>query len=65
MDTRLLHPWDLLGKSTGVGCHLVVFKSPNFEFRQIWGSVSYELDDLELITVALYSPVSESLKWDS
>ena len=21
MDTRLLHPWDFLGKSTGVGCH--------------------------------------------
>ena len=20
MDTRLLHPWDFLGKSTGVGC---------------------------------------------
>ena len=22
MDTRLLHPWDFLGKITGVGCHL-------------------------------------------
>ena len=21
MDTRLLHPWDFLGMSTGVGCH--------------------------------------------
>ena len=21
MDTRLLHPWDFLGKSTGVDCH--------------------------------------------
>ena len=22
--TRLLHPWDFLGKSTGVGCHLLL-----------------------------------------
>ena len=22
--TRLLHPWDLLGKSTGVGCHCLL-----------------------------------------
>ena len=24
MDTRLLHPWDFLGKSTGVGCHFLL-----------------------------------------
>ena len=24
MDTRLLRPWDFLGKSTGVGCHLLL-----------------------------------------
>ena len=24
MDTRLLRPWDLLGKSTGVGCHFLL-----------------------------------------
>ena len=24
MDTRLLHPWDFLGKSTGVGCRLLL-----------------------------------------
>ena len=29
--TRLLHPWDLPGKSTGVGCHHLLRKSP---FRQ-------------------------------
>ena len=22
--TRLLHPWDFLGKSTGVGCHCLL-----------------------------------------
>ena len=24
MDTRLLHPWDFLGKSTGVDCHFLL-----------------------------------------
>ena len=24
MDTRLLHPWDFLGKSTGVACHFLL-----------------------------------------
>ena len=24
VDTRLLHPWDFLGKSTGVGCHFLL-----------------------------------------
>ena len=24
MDTRLLHPWDFLGKSTGVGCYFLL-----------------------------------------
>ena len=24
MDTRLLCPWDFLGKSTGVGCHFLL-----------------------------------------
>ena len=24
MDTKLLRPWDFLGKSTGVGCHFLV-----------------------------------------
>ena len=24
MDTRLLHPWDFLGTSTGVGCHFLL-----------------------------------------
>ena len=24
LDTRLLSPWDFLGKSTGVGCHCLL-----------------------------------------
>ena len=27
--TRLLHPWDFPGKSTGVGCHCHAHQSPN------------------------------------
>ena len=26
--TRLLHPWDFPGKSTGVGCHCLLWKAP-------------------------------------
>ena len=26
--TRLLHPWDFLGKSTGVGCHCLLWNIP-------------------------------------
>ena len=26
--TRLLHPWDFPGKSTGVGCHCLLLKGP-------------------------------------
>ena len=34
MDTRLLHPWDFLGKSTGVGCHFL-FQGYNRQKRTI------------------------------
>ena len=27
--TRLLHPWDFLGKSTGVGCHCLLYNPAN------------------------------------
>ena len=26
MDIRFLHPWDFLGKSTGVGCHFLLWR---------------------------------------
>ena len=30
--TRLLHPWDFLGKSTGVGCHCLIQNKNVFVF---------------------------------
>ena len=34
--TRLLHPWDFPGKSTGVGCHclLPLWKLLNYKFKK-------------------------------
>ena len=31
--TRLLHPWDFPGKSTGVGCHCLLRTSPPYNYR--------------------------------
>ena len=31
--TRLLHPWDFLGKSTGVGCHCLLLEGSNITFH--------------------------------
>ena len=35
--TRLLHPWDFLGKSTGLGCHCLLWTSVlSHLFLEIW-----------------------------
>ena len=34
--TRLLHPWDFLGKSTGVGCHCLLWKESIGYFNCCW-----------------------------
>ena len=31
--TRLLHPWDFPGKSTGVGCHCLLWQYLNYPIR--------------------------------
>ena len=31
--TRVLHPWDFPGKSTGVGCHLALFHTPLYTWN--------------------------------
>ena len=33
--TRLLHPWDFPGKSTGVGCHCLLHKQSNHDVKTI------------------------------
>ena len=38
MDTRLLHPWNFLGKSTEVGCHFLpqgIFLIPSRDWTQV------------------------------
>ena len=38
MDTRLLRPWDFLGKSTGVGCHFFLqggLPDPGIELKSL------------------------------
>ena len=40
--TRLLHPWDFPGKSTGVGCHcLLQDKSFNITVIQVYAPTSH------------------------
>ena len=41
MDTRLLHPWDFLGKSTGVGC---LFLLQGTSRPRDWTQVSHIVD---------------------
>ena len=40
--TRLLHPWDLPGKSTGVGCHCLLQKSlENYQMKYYTESYNF------------------------
>ena len=45
--TRLLHPWDFPGKSTGVGCHCLVVRILKTENIMVvsreWGGENEEL----------------------
>ena len=34
--TRLLHPWDFQGKSTGVGCHCLLLLTPYIKINSKW-----------------------------
>ena len=53
--TRLLCPWDFLGKSTGVGCHCLflreVFIEPfNFSFFSITDGASVQFSSVQSLT---------------
>ena len=50
--TRLLHPWDFPGKSTGVGCHCLLIELFNFRFFSITGR-NIELDYCDTEWLAL------------
>ena len=41
MDTKLLRPWDFLGKSTGVGCHFLLQGTSQ---PRDWTQVSHIVD---------------------
>ena len=34
--SRLLHPWDFQGKSTGVGCHCLLLLTPYIKINSKW-----------------------------
>ena len=64
--TRLLHPWDLPGKSTGVGCHcllLLFLSSPNNLLigKDMWKSCIsyYRPESIFIMPTRLLCP------WDS
>ena len=38
--TRLLHPWDFPGKSTGVGCHCLLQQIQYNSYQNIHGVIS-------------------------
>ena len=42
--TRLLHPWDFLGKSTGAGCHYLPYQILKTTLFLLWqGQVKYQV----------------------
>ena len=60
--TRLLHPWDFPGKSTGVGCHCLlctyVLTSPYFCSGSVWFDLM-----LAIPAVVVRSSQAGSLSW--
>ena len=59
--TRLLHPWEFPGKSTGVGCHCLMFTF----FSERWGqSLPRELANLQPVPSGLSGgSTSELFLW--
>ena len=48
-STRLLHPWDFLGKSTGVGCHR--------RLRKCSLGISNFLEEISIFAILLFSSI--------
>ena len=51
MDTRLLHPWDFLGKITGVGCHFLLQGTSQ---PRDWTQVSHIVDRCFTVWATVY-----------
>ena len=52
--TRLLHPWDFLGKSTGVACHCLLRKEATW--RQVKGKILQEFVPTPTFQMPITSP---------
>ena len=63
MDTRLLRPWDFLGKSTGVGCHFLLQRifptqgsNPGLPHcRQTLYRLSHQGNVISLLSLIIYN----------
>ena len=63
--TRLLHPWDFPGKSTGVGCHCLLRYDPVDVGNLISGSSAFSktsLDIREFMVHVLLKPGLENFE---
>ena len=62
--TRLLHPWDFPGKSTGVGCHCLLHSlsltDPNWFEEQLWYDTHTVIEHLTGLFKGLYTPSSKT-----
>ena len=48
--TRLLHPWDFLGKSTGVGCHCLLWSIKHYK-RQFLSKTKVPLQEKYTVVI--------------
>ena len=55
--TRLLHPWDFPSKSTGVGCHCLLWQDSSLDAKYSWWKFD---EEEEIYSVSKYLP-SKSL----
>ena len=55
--TRLLHPWDFPGKSTGVGCHCLLRIMPFMTCFSLWVQIPVQDHILNLVVISHLSPL--------
>ena len=61
--TRLLHPWDLPGKSTGVGCHRLLWLDAQMYLIEVFVCISLMANEL-IIFSCIYLPSVYPLWWN-